>query len=148
MTRTRVEDDPYMADIINDSVFYRNSMVMVIKGVETSFERIQQDFRAIDFSGNMIYGEIPESLCYLKELHLLNLSGNGLTSHIPRSLANLTKLETLDLSRNELSGQIPQSLGELSSLSYMNFSSNFLEGPVPRGHAVSKTKLFFFLRQP
>ncbi|XP_048591797.1 receptor-like protein 11 [Brassica napus] len=133
MTKMREEDDPYMADIINDSVFYRNTMVMVIKGVETSFERIQQDFRAIDFSGNMIYGEIPESLCYLKELHLLNLSGNGFTRDIPRSLANLTKLETLDLSCNKLSGQIPQTLGELSSLSYMNFSSNFLEGPVPRG---------------
>ncbi|KAG5409904.1 hypothetical protein IGI04_006223 [Brassica rapa subsp. trilocularis] len=133
MTILREEDDPYMADIINESVFYRNSMVMVSKGVELSFERIQQDFRAIDISGNKIYGKIPESLSFLKELHLLNLSGNAFTSHIPRSLANLTKLETLDLSRNKLSGQIPQDLGELSSLSYMNFSSNLLKGPVPRG---------------
>lgn len=133
MTVLREEDDPYMADIINESVFYRNSMVMVVKGVELSFERIQQDFRAIDISGNRIHGKIPESLSFLKELHLLNLSGNVFTSHIPRSLANLTKLETLDLSRNKLSGQIPQDLGQLSSLSYMNFSSNLLKGPVPRG---------------
>ncbi|KAJ4909500.1 Receptor-like protein 12 [Raphanus sativus] len=98
MTVLREEDDPYMADIINE-----------------------------------IHGKIPESLSFLKELHLLNLSGNVFTSHIPRSLANLTKLETLDLSRNKLSGQIPQDLGQLSSLSYMNFSSNLLKGLVPRG---------------
>lgn len=49
MNILREENYPYMADIVNDSVFffyiYRNSMVMVIKGVELSFERIQQYFR-------------------------------------------------------------------------------------------------------
>ncbi|XP_018443484.1 receptor-like protein 11 [Raphanus sativus] len=109
------------------------SMEMVNKGVETRFDRIRQDFRAIDFSCNGISGEIPESIGFLKGLRLLNLSDNVFTSEIPRSLANLTSLETLDLSSNKLSGQIPKDLGNLAFLSYMNFSHNLLQGLVPRG---------------
>ncbi|KAG7586673.1 Leucine-rich repeat [Arabidopsis thaliana x Arabidopsis arenosa] len=137
----------YIEDIQNFSLIYR-SMDMVNKGVEMSFERIRQDFRAIDFSENRIYGKIPESIGCLEELRLLNLSGNAFTNDIPRSWANLTKLETLDLSRNKLSGQIPQDLGKLSFLSYMNFSHNLLEGPVPRGTQFQRQKCSSFLDNP
>ncbi|KAJ4869062.1 Receptor-like protein 12 [Raphanus sativus] len=126
-----------------ESIF--RSMEMVMKGVETSFERIRQDFRAIDFSGNKIYGKIPESIGFLKELRLLNLSGNAFTSDIPRSLANLTDLEALDLSSNNLSGQIPQDFSKLSFLSYVNFSHNLLRGPVPRGTQFQRQKCSSFL---
>ncbi|KAF3545924.1 hypothetical protein DY000_02009538 [Brassica cretica] len=87
--------------------FYRSSMKMVNKGVDTKFQQIRKDFKAIDFSENEF--------------------GN-----IPQSLANLTNLEELDLSRNQLSGQIPSELGSLSFLSIMNFSHNNLEGPIPQ----------------
>ncbi|CDY28846.1 BnaC06g26340D [Brassica napus] len=129
-----------------ESIF--RSMEMVIKGVETNFERIRQDFRAIDFSGNKIYGKIPESIGFLKELRLLNLSGNAFTSDIPRSLANLTDLEALDLSSNKLSGQIPQDFSKLSFLSYVNFSHNLLQGPVPRSTQFQRQKYSSFLDNP
>ena len=121
-----------MVVFLDDSTIY-SSMKMVNKGVETRFERIRQDFKAIDLSENRIYGKIPESTGFLKALCLLNLSGNAFTSDIPRSLANLTNLEALDLSSTKLSGQIPQGLSDLSFLSYMNFSHNLLKGPVPKG---------------
>ncbi|KAL0800983.1 hypothetical protein Bca101_056159 [Brassica carinata] len=121
------------------------SMEMVNKGVETRFDRIRQDFRAVDFSCNRISGKIPESIGFLKGLRLLNLSDNVFTSHIPRSLANLTSLETLDLSSNKLSGQIPQDLGNLAFLSYMNFSHNLLQGPVPRGTQFERQNCSSFL---
>ncbi|KAL1212486.1 Receptor-like protein 11 [Cardamine amara subsp. amara] len=124
------------------------SLEMVNKGVEMSFERIQEDFTAIDFSGNNFYGKIPESVGFLKELRLLNLSGNAFTSNIPRFLANLTKLETLDLSCNKLSGQIPLDLDKLSFLSYMNFSHNRLQGPVPRGTQFQRQKCSSFSGNP
>ncbi|XP_010474281.1 PREDICTED: receptor-like protein 12 [Camelina sativa] len=146
MTTITEENDQYMNDFLNSTVY--NSMEMVTKGVEMSFERIRYDFRAIDFSGNKIYGNIPESIGLLKELRLLNLSGNAFTSDIPRILANLTKLETLDLSRNKLSGEIPQVLGKLSFLSYMNFSHNLLQGPVPRGTQFQRQKCSSFLDNP
>ncbi|KAL0807501.1 hypothetical protein Bca101_099993 [Brassica carinata] len=124
------------------------SVEMVIKGVEMSFERIRKDFRAIDFSKNRIHGKIPESLCSLKELLVLNLSGNAFTGVIPRSLAKLTKLETLDLSCNKLSGEIPQDLGKLSFLSYMNFSHNHLQGSVPRGTQFQSQNCSSFMDNP
>ncbi|CAN7053257.1 unnamed protein product [Brassica rapa subsp. trilocularis] len=121
------------------------SMEMVNKGVETRFDRIRQDFRAIDFSCNGISGKIPESIGFLKGLRLLNFSDNVFTSDIPRSLANLTSLETLDLSSNKLSGHIPQDLGNLAFLSYMNFSHNLLQGPVPRGTQFERQNCSSFL---
>ncbi|KAG2297960.1 hypothetical protein Bca4012_009150 [Brassica carinata] len=148
---TLTEGNDYMVNFIkyysSDLIIYR-SMEMVNKGVETRFERIQKDFRAIDFSGNRIHGKIPESLRYLKGLRLLNLSGNAFTSDIPRFLANLTNLEALDLSRNKLSGQIPRDFGELSFLSYMNFSHNLLHGPVPRGTQIQRQECSSFLDNP
>lgn len=141
----------YMANLLryysSDLLNYR-SMEMVNKGVDTRFQRIRRDFRAIDFSGNRIYGKIPESLCLLKELRLLNLSGNAFSNNIPRFLANLTKLEALDLSSNKLSGEIPQDLGELSFLSYMNFSHNLLQGPLPRGTQFQRQECSSFLGNP
>ncbi|CAD5316916.1 unnamed protein product [Arabidopsis thaliana] len=148
MTTLTEENDQYMTEFWRYADSYYHEMEMVNKGVDMSFERIRRDFRAIDFSGNKINGNIPESLGYLKELRVLNLSGNAFTSVIPRFLANLTKLETLDLSRNKLSGQIPQDLAALSFLSYMNFSHNLLQGPVPRGTQFQRQKCSSFLDNP
>ncbi|XP_020891687.1 receptor-like protein 12 [Arabidopsis lyrata subsp. lyrata] len=147
MTTLTEGNGEYMASLPAYSLIYQ-SMEIVNKGVKMSFERIRQDFRAIDFSGNQIYGKIPQSICVLKELRLLNLSGNAFTSDIPRFLANLTNLEALDLSRNKFSGQIPQDLGKLSLLSYMNFSHNLLQGPVPRGTQFQRQKCSSFLDNP
>ncbi|XP_048617308.1 receptor-like protein 11 [Brassica napus] len=132
--------------IYYESVYH--SMEMVNKGVDMNFERILKNFRAINFSGNRISGEIPESISCLKELRLLNLSNNKFRNDIPRCMSNLKNLETLDLSSNKLSGQIPQDLGNLSFLSYMNFSHNFLEGPVPRGTQFQRQKCSSFLDNP
>ncbi|ESQ55572.1 hypothetical protein EUTSA_v10024467mg [Eutrema salsugineum] len=128
--------------------FYRLSMEMVNKGVDTKFDLIRKDFRAIDFSGNNIFGEIPKSIGLLRELHLLNLSGNAFASNIPQSLTKLTKLEALDLSRNQLSGQIPPDLGSLSFLSTMNFSHNNFEGPIPKGTQFQRQNCSAFMDNP
>lgn len=125
--------------------FYRSSMEMVNKGVDTKFQRIRKDFKAIDFSENKFCGKIPNSVGVLQELRLLNLSGNTFTSNIPQSLADLTNLEELDLSRNHLSGQIPGELGSLSFLSIMNFSHNNLQGPIPRSTQFQRQKCSAFM---
>ncbi|KAL0877842.1 hypothetical protein Bca101_027548 [Brassica carinata] len=139
----------YMEDVydIFPFIFYR-SIEMVVKGVDMRFERLREDFRAIDLSGNRLYGKIPVSLGFLKELHLLNLSHNSFTEDIPRSLAKLTNLETLDLSSNKLSGEIPQDLGNLSFMSYMNFSHNRLQGPVPGGTQFQRQNCSSFTDNP
>ncbi|KAH0886162.1 hypothetical protein HID58_062258 [Brassica napus] len=158
MSTSSIEDDTlyvHMDEYMADDEYwpsygekYHNSMEMVNKGVEMEFGRIRKDYKAIDFSGNRLYGSIPESIGLLKGLRLLNLSGNAFTSNIPQSLANLTVLETLDVSRNKLSGHIPLELGNISSLSNMNFSHNFLEGSVPRGTQFQSQKCSSFMDNP
>ncbi|KAF3556936.1 hypothetical protein F2Q69_00017109 [Brassica cretica] len=90
--------------------------------------RVLTSYATIDFSGNKIEGQIPESIGLLKALIALNLSNNAFTGLIPLSLSNLGKLESLDLSSNQLSGTIPNGLGTLSFLEYINVSHNQLKG--------------------
>ncbi|WZZ82245.1 hypothetical protein YC2023_102817 [Brassica napus] len=112
---------------------YYTSIVLMAKGVSMEMERILEIYTAVDFSGNQLHGQIPESIGLLKELRILNLSSNAFTGHIPSSLPNLTVLESLDLSQNKLSGEIPPELGKLSSLAWINVSHNELVGSVPQG---------------
>ncbi|KAH0909199.1 hypothetical protein HID58_032520 [Brassica napus] len=112
---------------------YYTSVVLMNKGVSMVMERILTVYTAIDFSGNRIHGQVPESIGLLKELHVFNLSSNAFTGHIPSSLANISALESLDLSQNMLSGEIPPKLGDLSSLEWINVSHNQLVGSIPQG---------------
>ncbi|CAH8261492.1 unnamed protein product [Arabidopsis lyrata] len=147
MSKVWIKEDYMESDYMVTFSMYE-SIDLVYKGVDTDFVRIFQAFKAIDFSGNLFSGDIPESVGLLSELRLLNLSGNAFTGNIPPSLANITKLETLDLSRNNLSGEIPQGLGNLSSLSNINFSHNHLEGLVPRSTQFGTQTCSSFMGNP
>ncbi|KAF3512332.1 hypothetical protein F2Q69_00001506 [Brassica cretica] len=116
-------------------IFYTYTDVLDLqyKGISMEQEKILTFYAAIDFSGNKLEGQIPESIGRLKALIALNLSNNAFTGHIPLSLANLTELESLDLSSNQLSGTIPNGLGSLSFLAYINVSHNQLKGEIPQG---------------
>ncbi|CAN8269901.1 unnamed protein product [Cochlearia groenlandica] len=144
---TIYNEDWYMEES-GPEFIYNNSITMIYKGVDTDFSRLPYSFGAIDFSRNRFRGSIPESIGFLKELHLLNLSGNSFAGNIPQSLQNLKNLEALDLSRNQLSGHIPRYLDNLSFLSTMNFSHNLFEGPVPRGTQFQRQKCSSFMDNP
>ena len=92
-------------------------------------------FIALDFSSNRFDGDIPESIgnLNLRGLRLLNFSNNILTGQIPQGLKNLVNLESLDLSQNKLYGEIPQQLTQLTFLESFNVSNNHLVGPIPQG---------------
>ncbi|EOA32917.1 hypothetical protein CARUB_v10016244mg [Capsella rubella] len=116
---------------------YQQPMDLHYKGLSMEDERVFASYATIDFSGNRLEGEIPESIGLLKALIALNLSNNAFTGHIPLSLANLRKLESLDLSSNQLSGTIPNGLGNLSFLADMNVSHNQLNGEIPQGTQIT-----------
>ncbi|CAF2288358.1 unnamed protein product [Brassica napus] len=107
------------------------------KGLSMEHEMVLNSYAAIDFSGNRIEGEIPESIGLLKALIALNLSNNAFTGHIPLSFSNLSNLESLDLSSNQLSGTIPSGLGTISFLAYINVSHNQLKGEIPQGTQIT-----------
>ncbi|KAL7225646.1 hypothetical protein ACSBR1_020913 [Camellia fascicularis] len=112
---------------------YYYSVTIMNKGLEMELVRIITIFKAVDFSHNKFYGNIPISIGRLKALCVLNFSGNGLTGLIPVSLGDLTQLESLDLSQNKLSGEIPPQLTKLTFLEVLNFSQNNLTELIPRG---------------
>ncbi|XP_028095703.1 receptor-like protein 43 [Camellia sinensis] len=84
--------------------YCRDSVKIVIKGLNIELLNILYFFTAIDFSDNKFKGAIPNVIGRLQALRLLNLSHNCLTSHIPSSMGNLSMLESLDLSSNQLYG--------------------------------------------
>ncbi|KAL1212343.1 Receptor-like protein 54 [Cardamine amara subsp. amara] len=112
--------------------YFVNWSTPLINVLRYDQRKILKIFSAIDFSGNRLGGQIPESIGLLKSLVVLDLFNNSFTGHIPSSLAKLTELESLDLSRNQLSGKIPQELRVLSFLAYMNMSHNNLTGEIPQ----------------
>ncbi|XP_010414145.1 PREDICTED: receptor like protein 30-like [Camelina sativa] len=123
----------YMGDYKNSYYIYEDTLDLQYKGLFMEQGKVLTSYSTIDFSGNKLEGQIPESIGLLKELIALNLSNNAFTGHIPLSLANLTELESLDLSRNQLSGNIPRGLGSLSFLAYISVAHNQLKGEIPEG---------------
>ncbi|CAL5070383.1 unnamed protein product [Urochloa decumbens] len=88
-------------------------------------------FHGLDFSKNMLSGEIPPELGHLTDLKALNLSHNNFVGKIPASFANMSEIESLDLSHNKLSGAIPRQLSQLSSLAVFSVAYNNLSGCLP-----------------
>ncbi|KAI8570624.1 hypothetical protein RHMOL_Rhmol01G0050200 [Rhododendron molle] len=113
---------------------YRDSVELVLKGVEIELKYILTVFTTIDLSYNNFQGEIPSDIGKLQGLRLLNLSHNSLSGHLPSLLGNITMLESLDLSSNQLTGKIPGELTSLTFLAVLNFSKNHLVGPIPHGN--------------
>lgn len=117
--------------------FYQDSVEIVYKGSEVSFEKILTTLTAIDFSSNRLEGTIPESIGTLVSLRMLNMSNNAFTGKIPAELGSMTDLESLDLSCNQLSGVIPQELTNLTFLGVLNLSNNHLVGKIPQSRQFS-----------
>ncbi|CAN8315752.1 unnamed protein product [Cochlearia groenlandica] len=127
------EERLYMGDFSNDRFTYEDTLDLQYKGLYMEQEKVLTFYAAIDFSGNKLQGDLPESIGMLKTLIALNLSNNLFTGHIPMSLANVTELESLDLSGNKLSGEIPRELARLTYLAYIDVSDNQLTGEIPQG---------------
>ncbi|XBI05605.1 hypothetical protein VPH35_133756 [Triticum aestivum] len=85
----------------------------------------------IDFSANMLSGEIPKEIGNLSHIKSLNLSNNFLTGPIPATFANMSEIESLDLSGNRLNGSVPWQLSRLSSLEVFSVAYNNLSGCLP-----------------
>ncbi|XVF78908.1 hypothetical protein PTKIN_Ptkin14bG0175700 [Pterospermum kingtungense] len=113
--------------------YYQDSVVITMKGVDITLEKILTIFTTIDMSSNKFEGEIPKIVGTLFALQVLNFSHNKLTGHIPSSFGNLTALESLDLSFNKLGGEIPMQLVGLNFLEVLNLSQNQLVGLIPGG---------------
>ncbi|KAL4644171.1 hypothetical protein ACB092_02G145000 [Castanea dentata] len=85
----------------------------------------------LDFSRNMISGDISIMQNWSSELQVLDLSSNKLSGTLPSVLGIYSTLSSVDLSLNELSGSIPSSFFTSLTLTSLNLSGNNFSGPIP-----------------
>ena len=119
---------------------------------------VPPNIRALRFTSNSIYGQLPSPLPVLNDLRILHINNNdlsgtippvsssfpmieflnlanqtynsstGLIGRIPARWSNLIDLKLLDISYNRLTNNIPAELGSLPSLQILNVSDNMLGG--------------------
>ena len=70
---------------------------------------------------NQIYGELPDCIGNLTQLTYINLGWNQFEGEIPESLENLTYLTFLSFLKNYFTGEIPEGIGNLTQITYLNF---------------------------
>ncbi|XP_059439704.1 receptor-like protein 6 [Corylus avellana] len=102
----------------------------------------------LSLSSNKFYGSIPESICNITNLRLLDLSNNSLSGTIPQCLFKMSEshqdvrnggwnrgLGVLNLRKNNLTGAISNSFPRNCSLQTLNLNDNQLEGKLPKSLA-------------
>ncbi|KAK6130553.1 hypothetical protein DH2020_035699 [Rehmannia glutinosa] len=87
----------------------------------------------LDMSVNKFVGKIPESICRLPKLRVLQLYNNSLVGKFQALLCGSTTLNTLSLYSNFLTGHAPQNLGKSSTMVGVDLSENQLSGRLPDG---------------
>ncbi|CDY19476.1 BnaC04g11230D [Brassica napus] len=97
--KTNIFGRMYMTDYENGDFADEDTIDLRYKGLHMEQQMALTSYTTIDFSGNKLEGQIPESVGLLKTLIALNLSNNAFTGHIPI---------------NQLTGTIPNGLGSLS----------------------------------
>ncbi|KAH9613898.1 hypothetical protein KSS87_010718 [Heliosperma pusillum] len=93
-------------------------------------------------------GEIPSSICELKNLTSLDVGDNNIKGNFPTFLYNCTKLQILNLSQNYFQGLLPNDLHKLSpNLKHIDLSGNNFSGDIPSSIAQLKELVTLHLDQ-
>ncbi|PON36175.1 LRR domain containing protein [Trema orientale] len=95
--------------------------------------------RTLLLGDNLINGLLPDSLCRLDQLQVLDLSRNRLSGEISHCWRHTSPLYLINLSSNKLSGPIPSSIGNLYSLTWLQLNNNSLNGELPLALSNCKT---------
>ncbi|KAB1670444.1 hypothetical protein ES319_1Z167200v1 [Gossypium barbadense] len=84
-------------------------------------------------SNNYLNGEIPELLCNLSSLSILDFSYNNISGGIPVCLSNFSKsLLVLKVRSNQLDGPIPSGWATRNRLKMIDLSKNKLQEKIPK----------------
>ncbi|KAM7489894.1 hypothetical protein LguiB_027378 [Lonicera macranthoides] len=90
------------------------------------------ELEILDLANNNFSWKIPATFGFLNHLLLLNLRNNSFIGELPSSLKNCSSLEVIDTSENKLSGQLPAWIGtNLKNLVVISFRRNEFYGSIP-----------------
>ncbi|GMN64395.1 hypothetical protein TIFTF001_033471 [Ficus carica] len=105
-------------------------------------EPVNVETRILDFSNNLISGDLPSCWWIWEELYILNLENNKLSGVIPSSIGLSSQIAYLNLRHNKFSGNLP-SLGNCTDLQILDVGENNLKGEMPTWIGERLTKLVF-----
>ncbi|XP_044481694.1 receptor-like protein 9DC3 [Mangifera indica] len=91
----------------------------------------QPYMRLILLSNNNLAGEIPNLICNMSFIEILDLSNNSLSGIIPECMGNFSTLHVLDLRKNRFNGSIPRTFAKGNNYRTLNFNNNKLKGSIP-----------------
>ncbi|XP_024517009.1 probable LRR receptor-like serine/threonine-protein kinase At1g56130 isoform X1 [Selaginella moellendorffii] len=84
------------------------------------------------FGNQLLNGTLPEALCNLTSLRILDLGLQRLSGQIPGCIGSrLSGLQILRIGDNRFNGSIPEELGELRSLQQLFLDTTNISGPIP-----------------
>ncbi|XVF83976.1 hypothetical protein PTKIN_Ptkin16aG0537700 [Pterospermum kingtungense] len=123
----------FISPLIANLTFLRkvNFSDNLLKGnIPIEFGHLRR-LRYLNLTHNNLHGQLPVELTNCSNLQVLYLSYNNLTGNIPFNLGGMNNLIQFSLRQNNLSGAIPSSLGNLSSLIYLVLAENHFQGNIP-----------------
>eukprot|EP00775_Hariotina_reticulata_P002698 gene2698-2998_t len=85
----------------------------------------------LNFRGNHLYGQIPDSISVMQALSVLHVDSNHFSGTLPASINQLLNLTKLTAASNQLKGGVPAGLSRLKKLSWLALDGNQLTGTVP-----------------
>ncbi|KAM7489857.1 hypothetical protein LguiB_027341 [Lonicera macranthoides] len=95
----------------------------------------------LDFSNNLLSGEVPNCWIDGNNLEILDLANNNFSGKMPASFGFLHRLILLNLRNNNFIGELPSSLKNCSSLGIIDMSENKLSGQLPAWTGTNLTHL-------
>ncbi|XP_030960680.1 receptor-like protein 32 isoform X2 [Quercus lobata] len=88
--------------------------------------------QVLDISNNQLIGQIPQCFGHFSNsLLVLNMRNNCFQGNLPKSFMKGCSLVTLDLSHNQIQGKIPRSLAQCRMLEVLNLGNNNINDAFP-----------------
>ncbi|KAL2577760.1 hypothetical protein AAZV13_16G156500 [Glycine max] len=94
-------------------------------------ENATNNLSVLDFSNNVLSGDLGHCWVHWQALVHLNLGSNNLSGAIPNSMGYLSQLESLLLDDNRFSGYIPSTLQNCSTMKFIDMGNNQLSDAIP-----------------
>ncbi|KAK4767836.1 hypothetical protein SAY87_002977 [Trapa incisa] len=105
--------------------------VNLLSGELEFLQNCSTSLQQLKLDMNSLWGHLPAFLYSLSNLELLSVSANKFSGRLSEDLSKLSRLKSLDVCGNQFSGVLPNTFGNLSRLEQLIVHSNSFSGQLP-----------------